>query len=264
MKVGIIGLGNMATAVLEGMLSSKMVTKGDVVGSAKSEMTCQNAIAKYDIEAKTDNKWVAKQADILVLAVKPQFLESVCEEIKDVLNKEQLIISLAAGKNLEWLESNLGNNMKIMRLMPNTAALVSESCTAICRGKNATDKDLELTLNICKSFGGASVIDEKLMNPFIGVSGSSVAYAFMYMEALADGAVAAGMPRNMAYEFAAQSTLGAAKLMLETKQHPGVLKDMVCSPGGTTIKAVESLENNGFRGAVMSAVKACIDRANEL
>ncbi|MFI3238831.1 MAG: pyrroline-5-carboxylate reductase [Lachnospiraceae bacterium] len=264
MKIGFIGLGNMATAVIEGILKSKMFSSSDILGSAKTSATCDKCAAKYDIKTSTSNYEIASQVDILVLAVKPQFLEEVCAQIKEAVTENTLVISLAAGKDIAWICDKFGEKTRVMRLMPNTPALIGESCTAVCQGAFATKDDVTFTMKLTNSFGTARVIDEKLMNAFIGVAGSSVAYTFMYLEALADAAVAAGMPRSAAYEFAAQSTLGAAKLMLETKEHPGVLKDMVCSPAGATIAAVKALEDRGFRGTVMSGVEACIDKASKL
>ena len=205
---------------------------------------------------------MAEQAGILFLAVKPIFFPEVIAEIKDAVKTDTLIISIAAGRNLQYLKDAFGRpELKLIRCMPNTPALVLEGCTGVCIGENVTEDETEQVLSLLRSFGIASVVPERLMDVVVGVSGSSPAYVFMFIEAMADEAVAAGMPRKQAYEFAAQSVLGSAKMVLETGKHPGELKDMVCSPGGTTIQAVRVLEEKGMRAAVMDAMDACIEKS---
>ena len=166
---------------------------------------------------------------------------------------------------IAYIEEGLQNPAaKIVRCMPNTPALVGEGCTGVCANKNVTKEELQMVLNLMNSFGVAEVVPESLMDTVVGVSGSSPAYVFMFIEAMADAAVAEGMPRKQAYHFAAQAVLGSAKMVLETGMHPGELKDMVCSPGGTTIQAVKVLEEKGMRGAVMDAVEACIEKSRQL
>ena len=185
-------------------------------------------------------------------------------QIKDILTKEQVIISVIAGKNLEWLKAHLGNDKKIIRTMPNTPALVGEGVTGVCPDNLTSDEDLQNVLTLLRSFGQADIVTEPILDIVGAVSGSSPAFVFMFIEALADGAVAEGMPRKQAYEFAAQAVLGSAKMVLETKKHPGELKDMVCSPAGTTIEGVNTLEKEGMRSAVMDAVRACIQKTRKL
>lgn len=264
MKLGFIGLGNMAKAILAGLLRSGMFTAADIMGSDISESMRTEAKEKYGICIMESNGDVTVESDILVLAVKPQFLEGVLKEVSPFIKEDTLVISIAAGKSLSWLGEKLGKEVRMLRFMPNTAAIVGEGSTAICRNERATDEDVALAVKMCESFGKAQVIDEKLMDVFSAIGGSSPAFAFLYMEALADGAVAAGMPRKMAYEIAAQTTLGAAKLMRESGEHPGVLKDMVCSPGGTTIQGMKALENGGVRGSVMAAIEACVEKSKKL
>ena len=261
MKLGIIGFGNMAEAILGGILSSEFVVKEDVTASGRDESMLSKASEKYGIHVKRDNKEVAEDADVILLSVKPQILADVIEEIKDVCTQEKLIISIAAGKSMQWLEAAFGCEHKIVRCMPNTPALVMEGCTGVCYGETVLEQEKETVMQLLNSFGKAMVVPENLMDTVVGVSGSSPAYVFMFIEAMADAAVADGMPRNLAYEFAAQSVLGSAKMVLETKKHPGELKDMVCSPGGTTIEAVRVLEKTGFRSSVMEAQKACVAKA---
>lgn len=264
MKIGFIGLGNMATAMIGGIIGKGLYQSVDIIGSAKTAQTAERVAKKYGIDAGTDNKKVAECADVIVLAVKPVFLPEVIAEIKDIVDKDKLVISIAAGKSIEWIEGLFGKPLRLVRCMPNTPALVGEACTCVCLKEDAADKDRALVISLMESFGKASVLPERLMDAFTGVAGSSPAYVFLFLEALADAAVCAGIPRNQAYEFAAQSVLGSAKLMLETGMHPAQLKDMVCSPGGTTIEAVKVLEEKGLRAAVIDAVCACVDKSKGL
>ncbi len=263
MTVGFIGLGNMATAIMAGILKRGLVSADQVWGSDKLLAAREKAAETYGIHTAESNIDVVSKVDVLFLAVKPQFLEEVLQEIKPHLAGDRLVISMAAGKSLGWLQERMGV-VRLIRIMPNTAAMVGESCTAICQGQFALEEDVTLAEKLCGAFGFTQVLDEKLMDVFSALGGSSGSFVFLYMEALADGAVAAGMPRQMAYEVAAQSTLGAAKLMRDTKLHPGMLKDMVCSPGGTTIEGMKALEKGGMRASVMEAVEACVDKAKRL
>lgn len=237
----------------------------DIIGSARTETTVEKVKTKFNINTTTDNKIVAVQADILFLAVKPIFFPEVIDQIKDVVAEDTLIVSIAAGRTLDYLKEAFGRpELKLIRCMPNTPALVLEGCTGVCAEENVTEEDMEQVLALLRSFGIASVVPERLMDVVVGVGGSSPAYVFMFIEAMADEAVAAGMPRKQAYEFAAQSVLGSARMVLETGRHPGELKDMVCSPGGTTIQAVKVLEEKGMRAAVMDAMDACIEKSKSM
>lgn len=264
MKIGFIGLGNMAKAMIGGMLEKGIASKEEIIGSAKTKVTRDAVAEKWGIETFADNRDVAKRADVLVLAIKPQFFPQVLPELKIAVKEDALVISIAAGKSMEEIEKLLGRRTKMVRCMPNTPALVGEGCSAVCFNNEVNEEERELCMKLIGSFGMAQEIPEKLMDAFAGVSGCSPAFVFMFMEALADGGVAAGLPRSQAYAFAAQAVMGSAKLMLESGKHPGELKDMVCSPGGTTIEGVRVLEENGFRGAVMDAVKATVEKAQKL
>lgn len=265
MKIGFIGLGNMATAMIGGMLNKGIVKPEEIIGSSKTELTSQKIKERFDITTATDNVWVAGQADILFLAVKPVFFPEVIEEIRDAVKPDALVVSIAAGRDLKYLKEAFGRpELKLIRCMPNTPALVMEGCIGVCAGEGVSREDMDRVLVLLRSCGMASVVPERLMDVVVGVSGSSPAYVFMFIEAMADAAVAAGMPRKQAYEFAAQSVMGSAKLMLETGKHPGELKDMVCSPGGTTIQAVKVLEEKGMRAAVMDAMEACINKSKNM
>lgn len=265
MKIGFIGLGNMATAMIGGILQKGMAKPEDIIGSAKTKATCDKIKTQFNIETTVSNTETAKQSDILFLAVKPVFLSEVIAQIKDVVRGETLIVSIAAGRDLKFLQTSFGRaECRIIRCMPNTPALVSEGCTGVCAADNVSGEELEQVLSLLGSFGTASVVPERLMDVVGAVSGSSPAYVFLFIEAMADAAVAGGMPRKQAYEFAAQSVLGSAKMVLETGKHPGELKDMVCSPGGTTIQAIKVLEEKGMRAAVMDAMEACIQKSKNM
>ena len=265
MKVGFIGLGNMATAIIGGILQKKAVAPEDIIGSDVQETAREKIKTEYNITTVTNNKDVASQVDILFLAVKPIFVPVVISEIKESVKKETIIVSIVAGKTLEYLADSFENaDTKIVRCMPNTPALVLEGCTGVCANGNVTDGELNTVLQLLRCFGAAYIVTESMMDIVVGISGSSPAYVFMFIEAMADAAVAEGMPRAQAYNFAAHAVLGSAKLVLETGKHPGELKDMVCSPGGTTIEGVRVLEEKGFRGAIMDAAKAVWEKSAKL
>ncbi len=264
MKIGFIGLGNMADAIIGGLLNKGIVKASDIIGSAKTEKTINKMAEKYDISVTNDNKEVAAKADTLILAIKPQFFEEVIGEVKDSVKEDALIISIAAGKSIAWIENEFGRPIKLARCMPNTPALVGEGCTGVCVNSEVSKEETDYSLKLMQSFGRASLIPERLIDAVGAVSGSSPAFVFMFIEAMADAGVAAGMTRAQAFEFAAQAVCGSAKLMLESGKHPGELKDMVCSPGGTTIQGVKVLEEKCMRGAVMDAIAACIEKSQKL
>ena len=264
MKIGFIGLGNMAGAMIGGLLNKGLVSADDIYGVDINAEMAKKRAEEFKIHAGTDSIAVVSNVDYLVLAVKPQFAKGAIEGFKSALKKEQVIISIMAGKTLAWLEAELGSDKKIVRCMPNTPALVGEGITGATPNALVSEEEKETVLSILRSCGRANVVAENLMDAVVGVGGSSPAYVFMFIEAMADGAVEEGMPRALAYEWAAQTVLGSAKLMLETGKHPGELKDMVCSPAGTTIAAVRVLEEAGFRGIVMDAVEAAAERSKEL
>ncbi len=264
MKIGFIGLGNMGSAILGGILKQGIAKAEDVIVTDKAPMAVKKAVEMLRVKAVATNVEVAQQADVLFLAVKPQIYELVIKEIASTVKKEAIIISIAPGKTLEWIGSLFGADTKIVRCMPNTPALVGEGCTGVCKNDLVTEEEMKQVLSLLNSFGKAYMVPENLMDTVVGVSGSSPAYVFMFIEAMADAAVADGMPRAQAYEFAAQAVYGSAKMVLDSKLHPGVLKDMVCSPGGTTIEAVRVLEEKGFRSAVFEAQKACVNKSKSL
>lgn len=263
MKIAFIGAGNMAQAMIGGIVKNGMMKPEEIIATAATQKTIDKVAKEYGVTVTLDNCKAAK-ADIVVLAVKPVYYETIIQEIKNTVTPEQIIITIAAGRSLEWVSAQFGKQRKIIRTMPNTPALVGEGVTAVCPNENISDEELEYVCRILSCFGRAEIISERLMDAVIAVSGSSPAYIFILIEAMADAAVAEGMPREQAYQFAAQSVLGSAKMVLETGKHPGELKDMVCSPKGTTIEAVRILEEKGLRSAVFEAAKACIIKAREV
>ncbi len=263
MKLAFIGAGNMAQAMIAGILRHGLVEAEEMIATAASRATIDKVASEYGVAVSLDNRQAA-EAEMVVLAVKPIYYESVIQEIRDVVTENQIIITIAAGKSIDWVENAFGGRRKIIRTMPNTPALVGEGITGVCPNENITEEELKQVCALLEGFGKAEVINESLMDAVVAVSGSSPAYVFMFIEAMADAAVAEGMPRAQAYRFAAQSVLGSAKMVLETGKHPGELKDMVCSPAGTTIEAVKVLEEKGFRGTVMDCMHACAEKSGNM
>ena len=264
MKIGFIGAGNMGSAMMGGIISSGLVEIHDIIASAHTKETAEKIKSELKVETTTNNRRVVEFADLIFLAVKPQVMPEVIDEIKDMDFSSKIIVSIAAGQSLDKLKNLFGCNQKFVRVMPNTPALVGEAMSALSPNELVTDEELHNVVTLFETFGKAEVVPEKLQDAVVGVSGSSPAYVYMFIEALADGAVAEGMPRAQAYKFAAQSVLGSAKMVLETGEHPGVLKDAVCSPGGTTIEAVAALESLGFRNAVIEAERVCIEKSKDM
>ena len=236
-KLGFIGCGNMGKAMIHGVLASGKAQASDILASAKTESSREKNAAELGIRLTADNKSVAEFADILFLAVKPQYYEEVIAEIKDTVSDDEIIVSIA---------------------------MVGEGMMGVCANERVSQAELDTVLDLCSGFSKAEMIDEKLMDVVTAVSGSSPAYVFMFIEAMADAAVAGGMPRSQAYTFAAQAVLGSAKMVLETGKHPGELKDMVCSPAGTTIQAVRVLEEKGMRSSVFEAMMKCLDISRKM
>lgn len=264
MKIGLIGCGNMALAMIKGMTQSGVCIKEDILISDVSAQTREKAHEECGVCIADDNVAVAKEAEIIFLTVKPNYYELVIREIRDAVNTEKLVITVAAGKTLDWLEKAFDKPVPIVRTMPNTPAMVSEGMTAICHNEYVREEGLFYAMKLLRSFGRAELVPEQLFDAVTAVSGSSPAYIYMLIEAMADAAVSEGMPRSLAYTFAAQSVYGSAKMVLETGMHPGALKDMVCSPGGTTIEAVAALKENGFEGSVIKAMRVCAEKSKKM
>ncbi|WP_026895342.1 pyrroline-5-carboxylate reductase [Clostridiisalibacter paucivorans] len=262
--LGFIGGGNMGQAIIGGIIESKIYSPENIMVADLNEKLLKDVEDRYNVKTTSDNNEVAENAQIIILAVKPHICDLVIDGIKDKINDDVLIISIAAGKKISQIEERFNKNIKLVRVMPNTPALVGQGMSAICNNTNVPKDELDEVLEIFESFGSAEVVDEKLMDVVTGVSGSSPAYVYMFIEAMADGAVLEGMPRDKAYKMAAQAVLGSAQMVLDTGRHPGDLKDMVCSPGGTTIEAVKILEDKGLRSAVIEAVRGCVKKSKEL
>jgi len=263
-KIGFIGCGNMGQAMIGGIVKSGITLAENIMVSDKNEGFLNKVKEELGVLTSADNLEVASFSDILVLAVKPNIYGSVIKEISSSVKEDVVVVTIAAGISIDFVERSFGRDMKVIRTMPNTPALVGEGMTALSKNCRVSAEELVEVLNIFQSFGKTEVIEEKLMDSIPAISGSSPAYVFMMIEALADGAVLRGMPRDKAYKFAAQAVYGSAKMVLKTGEHPGVLKDKVCSPGGTTIEAVYSLEMNNFRGSIISAMESCTKKAIEM
>ncbi|MCI5687959.1 MAG: pyrroline-5-carboxylate reductase [Emergencia sp.] len=260
MKIGFIGCGNMASAIMGGIIKEKVFAPADIYGTDTLAAAADRAAEKFGIEKADGNAALVKAVDIVVLAVKPQYYQTVIEEIRDAV-ENQLVITIAPGKTLSWLADRFGKDVRIVRTMPNTPAMVGCGMTAMCCNDFVTEADKETAGKILGGFGDYEIIPEHLMDAVVAVSGSSPAYVFMMIEAMADAAVMGGMPRPQAYKFAAKAVEGSAAMVSELGKHPGELKDMVCSPAGTTIEAVRVLEEKGFRSALIESMIACIDKA---
>ncbi len=263
-KIGFIGCGNMGKAILGGLIASGQVLPGQIWVYTPSPDKVAALHDQYGINAAQSAQEVAQVADIVFGAVKPNMMVKVLSDITSSLNKETLVVSIAAGVTLDQLARALGHDRKIVRAMPNTPSLVNAGMTSITPNALVTAEEVADVLNIFRCFGEAEVIAEAMIHPVVGVSGSAPAYVFMFIEAMADAAVLGGMQRAQAYKFAAQAVMGSAKMVLETGKHPGELKDMVCSPGGTTIEAVRELEARGFRAAVIEAMNKCMEKSELL
>lgn len=263
MKFGFIGGGNMGGAIIGGVIKSGAADLTDIIVSDKSERALDE-FAAAGIETTSDNKYAAKSADVLFLSVKPQFVYDVIDEIKDSVGKDTVIVSIVAGQSIKAISEAFGREIKLVRVMPNTPALVGEGMAALTPNENVTDAEADSVLSVFKGLGRGEIVPESLMDAVTAVSGSSPAYVFMIIEAMADAAVMGGMPRTQAYTFAAQAVMGSAKMVLETGKHPAELKDSVCSPAGTTIDAVASLEKDGLRSSIINAMTACMEKSKEL
>ena len=260
-KIGFIGMGNMGKALLKGALKSN--SSDNFIFSDKyitDEMVQSIGTTKAD-----DNISCVKNAKYIFLAVKPQFFGEVADEIKNYITKDKVIVSIMAGLTIDIIKEALGGNARVIRVMPNTPALVEAGMSGVCFDLSEyTEEEKNTVLGILEACGRVKIVTEAMMSAVTCACGSSPAYVFMMIEAMADAAVADGMPRAQAYEFAAQAVYGSAKMLLDSKLHPGVLKDMVCSPGGTTIEAVRVLEEKGFRSAIIEAQKACVDKSKNM
>ncbi|WP_101772552.1 pyrroline-5-carboxylate reductase [Peptostreptococcus faecalis] len=263
-KISVIGAGNMGKAIIGGLVKSETVNPDYIIATNRHQSVLDNLKNEYGVQTTLDSKEGAKKGDIIIFAVKPKVIKEVIKDVKEFIDDKKIIVSIAAGISIEDIESVVGNDKKIIKVMPNTPAMVGEAMSAVSINKNISEDEKQIVMDIFKSLGKAELVDESLMDAVTGVSGSSPAYVYMMIESMADAAVLSGMPRKQAYVFASQAVLGAAKMVLETGLHPGELKDMVCSPSGTTIEAVEALEKYGFRNAVIKGQMACVNKSIEM
>jgi pyrroline-5-carboxylate reductase len=262
-RIGFIGGGNMAEAIIKGLLAGGVPVAHLTV--AEPAQTRANVLTeRYGIRVITDNAALLEGSDTVILAVKPQVCGSALKGVTAQAPAEKLVISIMAGVRCSAIESMLGSGARVVRVMPNTPALVLAGASAISRGAFATDEDLVLTRRIFDLVGTTCLVDEKLLDAVTGVSGSGPAYVLTFIEALADAGVKHGLTREVATALAAQTVYGTAKLLLDTREHPAVLKGNVASPGGTTIAAMHSLDRDGFRAATMNAVDVCVAKSKEL
>lgn len=265
-RIGLIGAGNMGSAILHGMIDAGYVKATQLVVCDASKKRIEQLADELPSVTFCDNcADLVEQCDMVILAVKPYILGDVLKEIKPALNTPKCLISIAAGWTVAMLESSLeGTEACYLRVMPNTPALVGEGMTALCSETTFSEDDFAFAKGIFDAVGRTVVLPERLFDGVIAISGSSPAYVYMFIEAMADAGVKEGLPRATAYEMAAQSVLGSALMVLQSGEHPASLKDAVCSPGGTTIEAVIELERKGFRGAIMDAMGACAQKSRDM
>ena len=262
-KIGFIGMGNMGFAILQGLL--KLYRPEDLLFTDVNQERMETVKKQTGVDFVESNAECANQSRIVVLAVKPQYYDAVLKNIKYAVKPEQIVISIAPGITIDSLVKKLGDGKRIVRAMPNTPALLGEGMTGVTydRGLFTEEEEQEIRA-FFQSFGRMEYVEERLMSAVVCASGSSPAYVYVFIEALADSAVRYGLPRDKAYEFAAQTVKGAAEMVLQTGKHPGELKDMVCSPAGTTIAGVAALEEYGFRNAVLKANEACYEKCEAI
>ena len=264
LKIGFLGAGKMATALAKGLLHARLTRPTSLIASDVVEAARAAFARETGAEITAFNPDVVKVASIIVLAVKPHQVAGALQEVRENFTERHLLVSIAAGVTLARLEAALPDGARVIRVMPNTPALVGASASAFACGKSATGADAQLAQKLFSAVGLAYQVKEPLLDAVTGLSGSGPAYVYLMIEALSDGGVAAGLPRDVATKLAAQTVAGAAKMVLETGLHPGALKDMVTSPGGTTIEGLHELEKAGVRGAFISAVRAAAEKSRKL
>jgi pyrroline-5-carboxylate reductase len=259
-----LGAGNMAEALIKGLLQAKVATPDTVIGTGRRPERLEELHQKYGIRVTSDNVEATRDADIVVLAVKPQAMAKLLTQIAPAISPSKLVISVAAGVPIAAIERKLGEGARIIRTMPNTPAIVGFCACALSGGEHATEEDLKVASDIFQAVGITTIVEEALLDAVTGLSGSGPAYVFLIIEALSDAGVKVGLPRYTAQKLAAQTVLGAAKMVIDTGVHPGFLKDQVTSPGGTAIAGLHTLEAGGLRTTLMNAVETATRRAREL
>jgi pyrroline-5-carboxylate reductase len=264
LKIGFLGAGKMATALARGFINARLVEPAQMIAADPHPAAREHFTAETGARSVAVNIDAARQATVLILATKPDQVPAALAEIAPVFTAEQLLISIAAGLPIARLESALPPGARVVRVMPNTPALIGAGAAGFATGKHATAADADLTQKLLNAVGLTLPVKESLLDAVTGLSGSGPAYVYQFIEALSDGGVAAGLPRDVATRLAAQTVLGGARMVLETGQHPGVLKDQVTSPGGTTIEGLHELEKGGLRATVMNAVRAAAEKSKKL
>ncbi|MDI9509073.1 MAG: pyrroline-5-carboxylate reductase [Clostridiales bacterium] len=260
---GFIGVGNMGSSVLKA--SYKTFGHDNIIYFDQSKERCLDIKSSLNISPEKDNISLVNKSRYIILVVKPQYISNVLDEIKGHVKPDHIIISMVAGVSINAIKKALGNDIRVVRAMPNTPALILKGATGISFSLDSYSEDERALIDrFFSSFGEYEIFDEDLMNAVTCACGSSPAYVYTFIEALADSVVSLGIPRDKAYLLVAQTVMGAASMVLASNEHPGVLKDQVCSPAGTTIAAIKALEENGFRNAIMKATDACYNRANEM
>jgi len=262
-ELGFIGGGNMAEALMKGLISSGVESRQILVAELMPERRAYLE-QTYQVQTTASSSEVMEQKKVVLLAVKPQALDAALMPLSDVFTDEHCLISILAGVTSTRIESILGGAPRIVRVMPNTPALIGAGAAGLCGGRHASAEDVALACTLFSCVGAVEVVAERLLDAVTGLSGSGPAYVYTIIEALADGGVLEGLPRSVALTLAAQTVAGAAQMVLETKEHPGVLRDRVCSPGGTTIAAMETLEQGNLRATLMGAVTRATQRSREL
>ncbi len=262
-RIGFIGLGAMGGALLKGIIDIG-VRPEEIVAADVSELRLRDAAARHGIETVDGNCDVAQKARIVFLAVKPQDMQAALQSIDSAVTEEHLLISVAAGVSISYIAGTITSQAGIIRAMPNISCLVGEGAIAVSRGRYVSDHDLDLVISWLESLGMVRVVSEKMLDAVTGLSGSGPAYVFAMIEALMEGGVLAGLPRELARDLAVQTLYGAARMALATGEHPAILREMVTSPGGTTAAGLFALETGGFRAAVMQAVNSAAIRSGEL
>jgi pyrroline-5-carboxylate reductase len=263
MKIGFIGAGNMAEALIKGIMSAGLASKDEIIAGETSKERRELIARTHGIKVTSDNVEVVRNVNLIVLALKPNNVSMVMDELKPYLTADHLLISIAAGIPISQIESKLNYGVRVVRVMPNQPCMVGASASAFALGKSAKPEDKDIVMKILLSVGIAFVVEEKLLDAVTGLSGSGPAFVYVVIEAMADGGVLAGLPRNIAVKLAAQTVLGAAKTVLDTNTHPAIMKDIVASPAGTTIEGLLVLEQSGVRGAFMEAVEAAAKKSKE-
>jgi pyrroline-5-carboxylate reductase len=263
-RIAFLGTGNMAEALVKGLLRANVASKDEILCTEPRPERREEIRSRYGVTVTGDNLQAAGDAAIVVLSVKPQTMDALLEEIAPAIDHSKLVVSIAAGISISAIARKLGAGVRIVRTMPNTPALVGAGATGLARGAHATEADLAQAKALFEAVGIAHVVEEHHLDAVTGLSGSGPAFVFLAIEALADGGVKVGLARPVAMALAAQTVMGAAKLVLETGEHPGRLKDQVTSPGGTAIAGVHALERGGLRSALIAAVEAAAIRSHEL